>query len=376
MQQKGGCTLFLVYGFRWLLHLLLTGMLAHLALGQPIEARVPVPGSAMPLYFSGTEARASGWVKTRVSYMVEAKLWVGGFLVQHWQYDGGPIVVFEVPLAVMFDSSHLTHGSQATVRVWGRDNLDNQIEAENSAVVLNRLVAYNLSEFNGYDGGRGAQTVSIMMGNQGYFQYVLTSGWTRDIVAEQVKNSGIHYVNSHGHEVLHAHTVDTPAGSLFFAKPPNAYNYESSRWTHNGSGLPPFNSTGLPPVQFAMFDICDGGPTNQFSSILVPYYDAYDQTKVTDQATVMYPGAIFIDEGESRIYWWFKALRVGKTVDVAKREFLEGNSEEDHPVHIDEATNLVDEPYEVNVFGDVDTRIKKVYTGNNFAAAAQWYRPL
>jgi hypothetical protein len=55
---------------------------------------------------------------------------------------------------------------------------------------------------------------------------------------------------------------------------------------------------------------------------------------------------------------------------------LAGNSEDDHPIPIDETTKVVGELPEVNVLGDVDTRTKKVYTGNYVAVAAHWHRPL
>ena len=162
-----------------------------------------------------------------------------------------------------------------------------------------------------------------------------------------------------------------------FANVPQQDNtYWNGREVANGDGLAPFNSTGHPFVTFALLDSCHSGSTLEFEALMYPFLDGYDLMYCKDQAVVGWPGCTFILQSRHTTWWFFHKLRIGWTVWEALMNFLDENWFNNNPVYIHMAYNLVDDLTECTLMGDVWTRIKRVYTGNDSVAPGVWFRPL
>jgi hypothetical protein len=271
----------------------------------------------------------------------------------------------------MFDSSFFSNGTDVTVKVEGWNQHGGYATASQSVVVKNRIVAFNDTEFEETAGGSGSAELFQHMAGLGYGWEEPGPGWTSDNVSARLQNPGIWYVNSHGGSDLHATDVPDDA---FFAQGPNMYAYDYARESWNGTNLPPFNSTGDPYVAYAQLDACCCGVNGLFQTVLYPYFDAYDNQNIVDQAVLSWPGDVYISEAENRVWWMFGAMRYGATAWAAAAAMIATNSNNNHRVRIHTTTNLVDSWEEVKLQGDPFTRIKTVYKPSHLATGLTWYR--
>ncbi|MGE0002459.1 MAG: hypothetical protein AB7F50_00750 [Fimbriimonadaceae bacterium] len=129
---------------------------AALSASQPLP---PVPGAWVPgyqapepHYFSGTNARAGGQgytgglVNGQQVYAATAVLKLNGEAVRTYQHIPGEPQTSAIHLAVMFDSSHFSHGSTVTVEFVFLDSTGTWRQDDMQAPVKNRLISYGHHE--------------------------------------------------------------------------------------------------------------------------------------------------------------------------------------------------------------------------------------
>ena len=169
-------------------------------------------------------------------------------------------------------------------------------------------------------------------------------------------------------------TLNIPAGSVvdrvFARLPDGTPNVMDRRANMMGSGLPPYNSTGKPPVSITLIDSCYTGQTNAFSSFLHPMANLFSYPSTENQAYLGWVDESIVEKAYNFAFFFWGALVHGSTVDKARFEALKeytGNPqlpEEEVPTYI-------------KLWGDHHTRLKGVYTGNNATQAASvWKRHL
>jgi hypothetical protein len=211
---------------------------------------------------------------------------------------------------------------------------------------------------------------------------ITTIGWDRNDFLPGVGDSNVFYVHTHGNdEFFWMDTNDYHYDRLGSPGPPdNAYAeiappsdlhgfaLKPTRVTANGSGLPPFNSTGIPPVNLAFVDSCTTGTTNSFAlAFLYPYGNSYTPPLSSeDQAEVGYNITKETEQTRRCNDAFWGALEDGKTVNRARFELFQAYEGTNEPAF---ATDLL------HVWGDFYMRLKGVYTGSEFPTLqTDWWR--
>jgi hypothetical protein len=144
---------------------------------------------------------------------------------------------------------------------------------------------------------------------------------------------------------------------------------EPYRSTQMGSGLPPFNSTATPPINLAFLLCCGSGSNQDFIRFCLPYANAYNNW-LEDQAVIGFIPSIFVNEEQNIAMVAFDVLASGKTVRRAKDAIVAAG----YRRHVDPpavSPPLIAE--DIAIYGDLNTRIKSVYTGDS-ALPAEWCR--
>jgi len=250
--------------------------------------------------------------------------------------------------------------------------------------VKNSVIAFNLSEFLAYAGGNGAGHVISAMTGKNYSLYSNYFSWNGDTIAGKLTTPGVWYVNSHGNPQLHYTNAAEPEQHLFWAVfndggADHPYSYDYKRFLANGFNFPPFNDTGNPYVAFAQLDNCNNGtPYNNgllFESLLFPFFDGYGELE-QDQAVIAWPGITFIGESQNLVWWITGHMASGWTAAYCRFFLVGNNSDENHPVHLNDKTNLIDSIGECTLIGDPFTRVKGVYTHTVIPNTLFWWRHL
>jgi hypothetical protein len=134
-----------------------------------------------------------------------------------------------------------------------------------------------------------------------------------------------------------------------------------------GSGYPPYNSTGNPPLNLAFIMSCATGAEQDFIRFCLPYYNAYGGY-LEDQAFVGYTPSIYIRDMASMATAFWGMLSAGRILREARSAVLELNL---NPVGRSSPYNETDIP----IYGDRYLRIESVYTGDDREPVG-WYRSL
>ncbi|HTQ10624.1 MAG TPA: hypothetical protein VMI31_11170, partial [Fimbriimonadaceae bacterium] len=144
---------------------------------------------------------------------------------------------------------------------------------------------------------------------------------------------------------------------------------ESRRIDQIGSGAPPFNSTGNPPVNFVFLQACDCLQSAPWMKFLYPYAFQYG-SYLEDQAVLGFACAVRLGEYWNEAGTLFSDLMSGMTVDNARTDLLSSGF---HNADNDALLELRDVP----VIGDTHTRTRTVYTGDNSSPGTpDWFLPL
>jgi hypothetical protein len=238
-----------------------------------------VPGyqSAEPKYFSGTNARASGQgytgglVNGQQVYVVTAALKLNGTVVRSYQHVSGEPKVSAINLAVMFDSSHFAHGSTVTGEFVFLDSTGTWRQDDMQAPVKNRLISYGHHE--PLQQPRGAPVPVSVLSSQNYTTTLHDAdGWTGPMMLGDMDGATVVHYSGHGSPSAYNDDVDVAVYAVGSLTTPAVIAF---RLGQMGSGYPPFNSTGAPPIAFAFLNCCLCGQSSNWTNFCSPFYNGY-----------------------------------------------------------------------------------------------------
>ncbi len=330
---------------------------------------VPQDGP-MPNYWSGTNCRASGWAQVGEPIFA-AELSLNGEIVNSWECDPEDVPPMVFSLKAMFDSSHFANGTtvEVTFSVFTFPTGWWEISSNPDPVVKNKLMIFEHPDPE--IAPNPSYTVNVQMSGKNYAIFLQNGGnWFEADYWNALNGSSAVFYGGHG-------TTNDHWDSLDFGM--DAGEYETKRTIQIGSGLPPFNSTGAPPVFFCHIVACGCGNTNNFKTVLYPYYMGWGGPYLEDQALLAHRYSVYLAEyyGIASRIWM--PMSTGATAYRAVAEFsqyITDNPDEYHTEQNNQLRSMV--PSDLNLVCGPDNgtmRIKSVYTGTNVASIG-WYRPL
>ncbi len=327
----------------------------------------------------------------------ELTLGIGGSAIKT-VLPGGRPGPFASTTAV-WDSTHFAPGSvlltaDATfhlAKYSPPDSKDVTVHAEVSVPIKNLAALYGRYDMdvsplcwtnNQWDVGdaswNGSGLVApILEGINHVVNVVTDQGWNFGSLASGLNNCSVVYVHTHGATTYF--WTDTNDFHYFY---PGAFNnsldqdvyatqgpyaLKPMRLNAIGSGLPPFNSTGNPPITIAFMDACDTGTDNSFAdALLPPYTNYYSNPNIEDQAELGYSFTFLLSRTSAVDTVFWHALSEGKTADEARQEaygaYQGANTPQDYE-------------HFLHVWGDFYSRLHGVYTGSAVPLAqTAWYR--
>lgn len=208
--------------------------------------------------------------------------------------------------------------------------------------------------------------------------YVNSLGWTAIEFGADAQDCNILHVHSHGnssfiwsdsndywYEYLgwppDGNTQRPPTniygGSTPIAAPTGSINLYDQRVAANGSGLPPFNSTGKPPINLAYIGACSAAVDNTFADgTLYPYGNAFTGVSSwpENQSCVGYALSFKSNQTRAVNEAFWEHVKETYTVTEARVEAFDAYQGSNKPSY---ATDFM------HVWGDYYTRLKGVYTG-------------
>ena len=337
----------------------------------------PHPGfEDPPKYFSGTNSRAHYYAEvTNGSYITYAWLTIGGHIVwqtpppQPWPrqvvyYNAGPVV--------MFDASKFNHMDMVEVKL--HLYVDGQlVEHSYQTIAKCQADAWSDPDFPSQNGGNGVSVAAQKLGSMNYQTQSFTNHWTVEEFLERFYGSII-YVNAHGEPQLHR---DGDMGSVSFIQSSSfdLLNYVAGRNQRNGYGLPPYNSTGNPPINLLSLDCCNTGDDNTASSALLPFYNVYSSTACEDQAVHTYSVFTRLGDSEAMARIIYDQLQAGKSILQASTYLIVHAEDEDIKCSDDDPGpyRFMSLTTDRAILGDISAKIKNAYDGST-AQSMEWFR--
>lgn len=381
----GGRVLAMVRALTLLFSIVATTFAGAQPSGGPFCA-VPAGGAPMPPYFYSTNNHVSGNAMVGPAdgrgprYFVYACLKVGGYTVDEYIHIVGEPQPMSIGGEATFDSTVFGNGTQLVVRFEAIDSYGVVYEAEDSAPVKNKIGLAQVDEWNDYLNTDGIERTRVLMENLGWDIHELsTMDWNPADLYDLFSGAGIYHIGVHGDVDRHwTDNWDEVLAQPFMINAiPNYFDWRASM---NGTGLPPHNSTNIPPVTFAFLDSCYAGTNSDFfESILLPHMTSYGEY-VENMCLIGYPQAVMVAGHDVAAHDLFLKLREGVVATKAREEFLDSNLARwiANPLSIYVVTiswgNIVDDESEMHLYGDPNTRVRWVYTGDENFAEEMWFK--
>lgn len=321
-----------------------------------------------PEYWSSTNSRVVGSaVRTGTTAgIIAARIRIGNNVVWEMILPDWPFQIYmeQVDMTVMFDSTHFGNMSQLTAvfEVKTTDNYNWQ-SASHTCVVKNSVGLYT-------DPDLSHPGIGILTNAYGSMNYGVTfrDEWTIGFYFVDVRTMNALDLNVHGIRDCHydgdeGTDTDQGEGRIW----PSTYPQEFV--TKIGTGLPPFNSTKWPAVNFMHLNACECGQGN-WGEVLYPNKNYYSANQTENQAVLAYKCFTLSSEHDDQSEYLMEKLTQGKTVGEAMvflytcGEIQVKTTEYGWP-RLLELADMV-------VFGDTSTRLTKVYTGDT-STPSTWY---
>ena len=331
----------------------------------------------MPNYWSGTNCRASGSAQIGEPIFA-AELWLNNERVRRWDAPDPDVLPLSMSLKVMFDSSHFANGTNIEVRfiVWGLFTGPHEVRSSPDPIVVNKLMMFEDPAPPTPD---PVPVVQNLMASLNYNLYPQDGAtWTKFVYFGVLYGSNAVFAAGHGTQAHH--TAPVSLGMT-------ATQYETERTAINGSGLPPFNSTPYPPVNFCHLVACNCGATSAFKAVLYPYYMGWGGLYLEDQALIAY--TCFTSQNHrarnSELVW--AKLALGWTAYYT-REWIKNQWLPEHASEIPMSDVNNPPVWRDMTIADLALycgpdggamRLKSVYTGNHAlptSPSSPWVRPL
>lgn len=351
--------------------------------------RIPAsPSESMPFYFAGTNSRISGHahVTPGTKGFLEAILKVNGEEAYHGyrEVPDDNIWLANWNVHVMFDSTHFS-ASSATVEFRVKDNNGTWHSITNTAPIKNRaLIAEHPAALFSPD--TAPYDTSLMSGLNYQTTTHDTGGWTASQYFSSMAGANVVWLNTHANQALH----ECGDGSVAYHGADGHYpSYEERRKAHLGlSPKPPYNPTGNPAINFAFFDACNMGDTNNFIRACWPYENYYAQRWLENQAILAFNVYLHASYSLNVHNLFGVRLADGLTIGATTAEIepILNTAAFSGPTIALVADTLNTGPNgatiwrdmigdDITLYGDADMRIKSVYTGTSIMPIG-WKRVL
>jgi len=163
----------------------------------------------------------------------------------------------------------------------------------------------------------------------------------------------------------------------------NELSFESTRSAYVGTGLPPYNSTQNPPINFALLCGCHSVDdpfrlppltVKEADQVLFPKQNYYSSGEIENQSYLGFLVFVTLVSYQHIAYLVMDELAQGSTVYGAKVRLAAYAQDYDILVRdYDNVPQRILTSSDVYVGGDPHTRITSVYTASNVAPIG-WYR--
>lgn len=302
---------------------------------------------------------------------MSATLKINGLGVRVYNQPPGEPYPLSVPLGVIFDSTHFANLSNIVVSVDAIDALFNVYHAENYAPAKNRVLIYEHPDLSA-----GANEVNTQLTPTNIARSVQAgTAWTASAFFSDMDFCSLLYVSTHGNPSLHS---SGDAGAVYSGATPTTPNYLAERTGDIGTGYPPFNSTGMPDISLGYIYACNVGDSNAFNRMCYPYWNAYSEYWV-NHALLAYKVYVVTTQADEHAELIYEELVPGYTTSSAQA-WLILNAADKGLLCWDTYDSSNPKAGLRNIalgdlllYGDVTTRIRTVYTGDNFPPIG-WYR--
>lgn len=356
----------------------------------------------------------------QIPTIVRAELWINNHFVDRKEKPlrPGAANMFSANFHVMFCASYFSFGSNSItieLRVWEEGDITPQVRSYTSAVkrkaVLANRYGWEVPHLEHADGAWWPTVDSSyfdllipgMVGLRRTTTALAGPHWSAENFLSRLEDSNIVVLNTHGHgsellsggplpssfrsgfddqSPLHPGFAPSPYIELingdrpgvsqnstiesYGSLPIHLFRIRSFRVSQLGSGLPPFNTGGSPPINISFFDACLIGTDLRIlqgtvGDFLFPHGNVYAgvQPVPENQAVIVCEGSPLIDGGRFRKQRFMEELALRKTAgEIAHTLEFEFNL-----------------PYRCR--GDLNARGWGVYTGDTDSSGGwnQWGNP-
>lgn len=234
-----------------------------------VDFQFPADGP-MPKYFSGANNRASAkaTVNGTTIGITRWELWLNDQKTAEADIPPGStgLYVNEVAPKIIFTSTRFAPGTDISIvlKVWTTDG-EAPVEAWSMPVPKKDVAAiFGRSEWESPPGEAmaGAHATKDLVAGAKYdvSRFFVSAGWSSSDVAATLGECSLFYANTHASDDSFQSDI---AGDYMWAM--RAYgdpNVLDLRTSAIGTGLPPFNSTGKPPITIAFLDSCFAGSSS------------------------------------------------------------------------------------------------------------------
>lgn len=235
-------------------------------------------------------------------------------MVRSYQHVSGEPQVSAINLAVMFDSSHFTHGSTVTVEFVFPDSNGTWRQDDMQAPAKNRRISFGQSDPNQLP--RGAPIpVGFVSGLNYSTKLRDADGWSGDDLLNDMDGATVVHFSGHGYGDHFGADSGADSGADVYAVENNSVL--ESRMAQMGSGLSPFNTTHSPPISPSFLNSCACGSSSIGTSFHYPYYDAYGNL-CENMAFLGFIGKVFASQNARRGEIVYENLAQGFPAEAAR----------------------------------------------------------
>lgn len=278
-------------------------------------------------------------------------------------YMAGPLYRTIINPIIMFDStdawSHLDE-LEVKLEVKTTDSPTVWITAAHECFVKNKAGIYSDPSL-----ARDGETTLVNgYASMNYDTWVRHDPWTIATYFTDILQLSAVDLNVHGNSTSHN---DGNPTSYDFA---TVSDYSAPLSSKIGAGLPPFNTSKWPPLNFVHYNACEVGKSPSWVGVLYPGQNFYSLGVIEDQAVMAYNVFTLDTYHDETSDALMGELTAGYTLYHAKYE-LENCGE----IYVRDTIGGVDRLIEVDdivILGDITTRLTSVYTGTNVNPVGWW----
>ena len=327
-------------------------------------------------YWSGTNSRVVVHaVPTGDTLGITAvRVTIGGEVVFSLTLPTFPIQFYiaEAGLTVMFDSTHFGNLTELTAKfeVKTTDNVNWQ-SATHTKLVKNAVGLYT-------DPDLAHPGIDILTNAYSGMNYGVTyrHDWSTGFYFVDIRTMNALDLNVHGLNEVHydgddSTDTDLAEGQIWPTGAPPTESYETNLVSKIGTGLPPFNSTNWPAINFMHLNACLCGNGSAWEEILHPKKNYYSANQIENQAVLAYKCYTLDNEHDDMSEYLMEKLTAGCTVKEGAKYLVDCQEIQVRDTENGPARLLL--VSDTNIYGDPYTRLTSVYTGDE-SSPAGWFR--